>query len=199
MADNKEVMANIYGEEEIEEFETEVEGGNKVQSIEDATRFAYGLTQTREEVEKYESIATTEIDKWQGKIAQVQEWLATVTDPLKSKEEYLASQLLFFHTTQYNSAANEKEQKKLNSIKLPYGITLKSRALADKLEVGNDKEYLQYAEENKLLKTVEPTVDWAAMKKNIIVNSEGKALNKETGEFMDFIKVVPQERKFEVK
>lgn len=203
MANNTELVKDIYSSQEevidIEEIENGDEGTAKVTTLDDATRYAYGLSETRKSIGELQEIAQKEIDKWQGKIAEVQDWLESVTAPLKSKEEYLATQLQIFHTTQFFAAKSEKEQKKLNSIKLPYGVTLKSRAQADKLEVADDVTYKEYAKNNDLLKVKEPEVDWAAMKKNIIVNSDGRALNKETGEFMDFIKVVPQERKFEVK
>jgi len=199
MADNKGLNEEIYAGSDLEEeIEIDNEGGAKIQSMEDATRFAYGLHSTREEIAKLEDIAAKEIEKWQAKIDQVTAWRDSVVAPLKNKEGYLADTLKFYHVNQYNAATTDKEKKKFNSIKLPYDVTLKSRAQADKLEVADEVAYLKYAEENKLIKKVEPAVDWATMKKSIVVNSEGKALSKESGEFLDFISVVPQERKFEV-
>lgn len=203
MADDKTLVQDIYGEDfddEIDEVEEgEDDGVLKVKTIEDAARYAYGLSETRKSIAELEEIAEKEIAKWQEKIDKVKEWLEEVTAPLKRKEEYLANQLKMFHITQFNSAKNEKEQKKLTSIKLPYGVTLQSRAQQPKFEIVDEQSYKEYAKENNLLKVKEPEVDWATLKKNIIINSDGRALNKETGEFLDFIKVVPQERKFEVK
>lgn len=197
MGNNQELLNSIYdGQEDVIEVEEETEG-QKVTTIEEAARYAYALSQTRESIRELEEIAQKEIEKWQNKISQVQNWLEDATKSLKNKEEYLSTQLRIFHITQYNSAKNEKEKKKLNSIKLPYDITLKSRAQADKYVVSDETAYKDYARENDLIK-IKEEVDWANLKKKIVVNSEGKAINKETGEFLDFIKVVPQERKFEV-
>lgn len=198
MGENLEL--EIYGENvetiEVDDFDS----GLKVQSIDDATRYAYGLAETRKEIKEYEEIAQRELAKWQEKIEQVQSWLEDVTTPLKNKEEYLANQLQAFHIMQYQSAPNEKAKKQVTSIKLPYGVTLKSRAQQPKFDVVDNDAYKQYAEENDYLKPPkEPEVDWAKLKKNIIINDDGRILNKETGEFLDFIKAVPQERKFEVK
>lgn len=202
MADDKALVQDIYGEDFDDEIikveEAEDDGVLKVKTIEDAARYAYGLSETRKSIAELEEIAEKEIAKWQEKIDKVKEWLEEVTTPLKRKEEYLANQLKMFHITKYNSAKNEKEQKKLTTIKLPYGVKLQSRAQQPKFEVVNEQTYKEYAKENNLLK-IKEEVDWATLKKNIIISNDGRALNKETGEFLDFIKVVPQERKFEVK
>lgn len=202
MADDKALVQDIYGEDFDDEIikveEAEDDGVLKVKTIEDAARYAYGLSETRKSIAELEAIAEKEIAKWQEKIDKVKAWLDEVTTPLKRKEEYLANQLKMFHITQYNSAKNEKEQKKLTTIKLPYGVKLQSRAQQPKFEVVNEQSYKEYAKENNLLK-IKEEVDWATLKKNIIISNDGRALNKETGEFLDFIKVVPQERKFEVK
>lgn len=202
MTDNKALVQDIYGEDFDDEIikveEAEDDGVLKVKTIEDAARYAYGLSETRKSIAELEAIAEKEIAKWQEKIDKVKAWLDEVTTPLKRKEEYLANQLKMFHITQYNSAKNEKEQKKLTTIKLPYGVKLQSRAQQPKFEIVNEQSYKEYAKENNLLK-IKEEVDWATLKKNIIISNDGRALNKETGEFLDFIKVVPQERKFEVK
>lgn len=202
MADDKALVQDIYGEDFDDEIikveEAEDDGVLKVKTIEDAARYAYGLSETRKSIAELEEIAEKEIAKWQEKIDRVKEWLEEVSTPLKRKEEYLANQLKMFHITKYNSAKNEKEQKKLTTIKLPYGVKLQSRAQQPKFEVVNEQSYKKYAKENNLLK-IKEEVDWATLKKNIIISNDGRALNKETGEFLDFIKVVPQERKFEVK
>lgn len=202
MADDKALVQDIYGEDFDDEIikveEAEDDGVLKVKTIEDAARYAYGLSETRKSIAELEAIAEKEIAKWQEKIDKVKEWLEEMTTPLKRKEEYLANQLKMFHIIQYNSAKNEKEQKKLTTIKLPYGVKLQSRAQQPKFEVVNEQSYKEYAKENNLLK-IKEEVDWATLKKNIVISDDGRALNKETGEFLDFIKVVPQERKFEVK
>lgn len=202
MTDNKALVQDIYGEDFDDEIikveEAEDDGVLKVKTIEDAARYAYGLSETRKSIAELEAIAEKEIAKWQEKIDKVKAWLDEVTTPLKRKEEYLANQLKMFHITQYNSAKNEKEQKKLTTIKLPYGVKLQSRAQQPKFEIVNEQSYKEYAKENNLLK-IKEEVDWATLKKNIVISDDGRALNKETGEFLDFIKVVPQERKFEVK
>lgn len=204
MPSKEELVNGIYSSHEdvidIEEIENEDQSTLKVTNLDDATRYAYGLSETRKSIAEYEEIGKNEIEKWQRKITEVQEWLDSATAPLKSKEVYLSSQLQAYHFNQFNTAKSEKEQKKLTSIKLPYGITLKSRAQAVKYEVGDETSYKTYATENDLMKAPkEPEVDWATMKKNLVTNDDGRVLNKQTGEFLDFIKVVPQERKFEVQ
>lgn len=196
MAENAKVLEEIYGEGQEESLE--VASGPKVQTLEDATNFAYGLDKTREEIKSLREIAEKEKAKWQEKIDQVDSWLVDVTAPLLSKEEYLSAELLAYHQREYN-AADDKSKKKLTSIKLPYGITLKSRAQQDKLEVADEKAYLAYAKANKLVKVAEPTVKWKEMKADLVINDDGRVLAKSTGEFLDFIKVVPQDRTFEVK
>lgn len=194
----QDLVSDIYGEES-EEVVVE-QSPKKIETLEDATRYAYGLSETRKEIDKLKEIAQVEIDKWQGKINQVQEWLEGVVSPLEEKETYLSHLLLAYHTDQYNNAPNEKTRKKLNSIKLPYDITLKSRVQQPKLEVVDEVTYTTYAETNNLMKEPkEPEVNWAALKKQLDVTDEGHVINKETGEVLTFIKATPQERKFEVK
>lgn len=203
MSANNTSVHDIYSEEEelieVEKVMDGAEGVLKISSIDDAARFAYGLSETRKSITELEEVAQKEIEKWQSKIEEVNAWLAEVVNPLKGKEEYLATQLQLFHINQFNSATDDKARKKLTSIKLPYSVTLKSRSQADQLKVSDEEAYLAFAKENNLIKDVAPVVDWAAMKKNIVVKEEGTAIHKGTGELLPFIKVVPQDRKFEVK
>ncbi|MEC2266523.1 host-nuclease inhibitor Gam family protein [Bacillus subtilis] len=203
MSNSKELVKEIYGSPDVVDIDELIEGDNnnvKVSTLDEAARYAYGLAETRKSIKEFQEVAEKEIDKWRSKIAEVEEWLEAVLTPLKAKEEHLATHLQLYHINQYNSAKTEKEQKKLTSIKLPYGVTLKSRAQADKFEVADVPTYKAYAKENDLLKPiVEPDVNWAELKKNLVVTDDGRVLDKSTGEFLDFIKAVPQERKFEVK
>ncbi|MCZ4246937.1 host-nuclease inhibitor Gam family protein [Bacillus amyloliquefaciens] len=203
MPNIKELSKEIYNSQDVVDFDELFEGDNtnvKVSNLDEAARYAYGLAETRKSIKELQEVAEKEIENWRSKITEVEEWLRDVLTPLKAKEEHLATHLQLYHINQYNIAKTEKEQKKLTSIKLPYGVTLKSRAQADKFEVADVPTYRTYAKENNLLKpAVEPDVNWAELKKNLAVTDDGRVLDKSTGEFLDFIKVIPQERKFEVK
>lgn len=193
----EELVKEIY--EDDDNIEVNLEDNSlKVQTIEEATRYAYGLSKTREEIAKLEEIAQAEIEKWQKRIDQVNEWLESVTKPLKQKEEYLANQLRMFHIVQYNNAKTDKERNKLKSIKLPYDITLKSREQQPEYKIVDEEAYKTYAQDHDLLKPPkEPEVNWSEFKKKIKVNND-QAIDKETGEVLNFIKVIPKGRKFEV-
>ncbi|MCP8973200.1 host-nuclease inhibitor Gam family protein [Bacillus licheniformis] len=202
MPNSGELKNSIYvsSEEELNLDLDAGEGNSKVSNLDEAARYAYGLAETRKSISELQAVADKEIAKWQEKIADVRDWLENELQPLKAKEDYLASQLQMFHINQFRSAKNDSERKRLTSIKLPYGVTLKSRAQADKFEVVNEHTYKKFAKENGLLKAPkEPEINWSDFKKKLVVSEEGQVLNKETGECLDFIKVVPQERKFEVK
>lgn len=122
MSDHEKLIKSIYSSQkevlDSNEIEEEVKEISKVNTLDEATRFTYGLLETRKSIKELREIAWKEIDKWKEKIAEVQEWLKLVLTPQKAKEEFL---------------------------------------------------------------------------------NDGRTLNKETGEFLDFLKVVPQERKFEVE
>jgi hypothetical protein len=196
------ITKEIYGDsaDEVTVTTEEIENPSlRVRTLEDATRYASSLHHTREEIERINAIADAEVAKWQEKIDKVNKWRDEVVAPLQQKEEYLKSQLTMYHINQFLAARNDKERKKVSSIKLPYGITLKSREQQPKLEVTDETAYKAYAQENDFIKVKEPEVNWSEMKKKLIVNDNGEVVNSETGEVLDFIKVVPQERKFEVK
>lgn len=193
MSNSKELAKEIYNSPEVVDIDELIEGDNnnvKVSTLDEATRYAYGLAETRKSIKEFQEVAEKEIDKWRSKIAEVEEWLEAVLTPLKAKEEHLATHLQLYHINQYNTAKTEKEQKKLTSIKLPYGVTLKSRAQADKFEVADVQTYKAYAKENNLLKpVVEPDVNWAELKKNLVVNDDGRVLDKSTGEFWTLLRL----------
>lgn len=188
---------DVVGGEGTEPLATLDANKPKIETLEDAARYAYGLSETRKEIEQIEAIAAKEIEVWQKKIDQVNEWKEQSLKPLKDKEQYLSTLLTVFHMKQFNEAPNEKAQAKLKSIKLPYGVTLSSREQQPKLEVTDESALLEYAKSNGLVEVTEKA-KWGDIKKQLNINSDGRVFDA-NGEEVPFIKVVPQERKFEVK
>lgn len=201
MTKNNDLAHEIYSEDDVDLIEVPKDDSLKVQTMEDATRFSYGLAKTREEIEELEEIASKEIAKWEKRIEEVKEWLKSSKEPLESRAEYLENQLRMFHIHSYENAKNDSQRKKVTSIKLPYNVTLKSRSQQPKFEVVDEESYNKYAEDNDYLKPPKPRdVDWAKLKKNLSVTDKGEVIDKDSGEKMDkIIKAIPQERKFEVK
>lgn len=169
-----------------------------IETLEDAARYAYGLSETRKDIAKIEEIAANEIARWQEKINEVEAWRDEVLKPLKDKESYLATMLTVFHVTEFNNAPNDKAKAKLKSIKLPYGVTLSSREQSTKIEVTDEAALLKYAKENKLVDVPEPKAKWSEIKKGLKITEDGRVFDS-NGEEVTFVKAVPQERKFEVK
>lgn len=169
-----------------------------VNNLEDAARIAYGVSETRKEIEKINNVADREISKWQGKIGEVEDWRAEVLRPLADKLDYFTMLLTLFHMQEFDNAPNEKAQAKLKSIKLPYGVTLASKEQATKLEVTDDAALLAYAKENGNVKVTEKA-EWAEIKKTLKINDENGLVYDANGEEVPFVVAVPQDRKFEVK
>lgn len=168
-----------------------------IETLEDAARYAYGLSETRKEIEKIEAIAAKEIARWQEKIGEVEAWRDEVLKPLREKVEYFSTLLTQFHMKEFYNAPNEKAQAKLKSIKLPYGVTLASREQQTKLEVTDETALLNYAKESGQVEVVEKP-KWAEIKKQLKINDDGRVFDA-NGEEVAFVKAIPQERKFEVK
>jgi predicted O-linked N-acetylglucosamine transferase (SPINDLY family) len=170
----------------------------KIETMEDAVHYAYGLSETRKEIEEINRLAEMEIEKWQAKIREVEEWRDSVIKPLQAKADYMSSLLMAFHMEQYYSAPNEKAREKLKSIKLPYGVTLKSTQPQVNFEIKDEERYKQFMEKNGFIEHQEPKLKWGDFKKTLTVLNNGTVITKD-GEVVDFLRVVPQERKFEVK
>lgn len=170
----------------------------KIETMEDAVRYAYGLSETRKEIEEINRLAEMEIEKWQAKIREVEEWRDSVIKPLQAKADYMSSLLMAFHMEQYYSAPNEKAREKLKSIKLPYGVTLKSTQPQVNFEIKDEERYKRFMEKNGFIEHQEPKLKWGDFKKTLTVLNNGTVITKD-GEVVDFLRVVPQERKFEVK
>lgn len=170
----------------------------KIETMEDAIRYAYGLSETRKEIEKINRLADMEIEKWQAKIREVEEWRDSVIKPLQAKVDYMSSLLIAFHMEQYYNAPNEKAREKLKSIKLPYGVTLKSTQPQVNFEIKDEEKYKKFMEENGFVEQQEPKLKWGDFKKTLTVLDNGTVITKD-GEVIDFLRVVPQDRKFEVK
>lgn len=196
---NHSIDYNIpYDSVEDEEFEVEETPTKKITSLEDASRYAYGLAKTREEMEKIKEVAEKEIAKWQERIDQVKAWQEEVLKPLQQKAEYFETLLMAYHMEEYEKA-DEKAKSKIKSIKLPYGVTLKSRELPDEYQILDEEKFLEFAKSNDLLNDPKPPAPkWGEIKKQLEVTDKGVVF-KGTGEIIDFIKIIPQGRKFEVK
>ncbi|MGG1263876.1 hypothetical protein [Brevibacillus laterosporus] len=208
---NDERLSKIYNEIENTEG-TDIADKIKVESVdaptvnkpktidtlEDAARYAYGLSETRKNIAQIEAIADSEIAIWQDKIDQVIEWRNQSIKPLQEKVDYISTLLTQFHIKTYSQAPNEKARGKVTSIKLPYDITLSSRAQQTKIEVIDNDALLSYAKENNLVDIPEPKAKWNEIKKKLLINNDGRVYDP-NGEEVAFVKVTPQERKFEVK
>lgn len=193
----EQLHTDIYGVEEQDEY---MVPDYRIKDEGDAARYAYGLTETEKEIMAKKAIADAERAKWLEKIAQVDAWEQEVVTPLEEKCDYMRGLLIEFHTRTFNEA-DEKGQKKLKSIKLPYGITLKSRQPAVKIEVIEEKQgdYETYARENGFVKPQADKFDWAGMKKTLKAGNDGAVVVAETGEIVEFAKSIESERVFEVK
>lgn len=170
----------------------------RIDSLEDAARYAYGLSETKKEIEKIKEIASKERQKWEEKIAEVNAWEEDVLKPLLSKIDFFNVLLSDFHRRQFNNAPNDKAKAKLKSIKLPYGVTLTSKENATQIEVVDDTSLLEYAKAHNLVDVPAPKPKWSEIKKQLKILEDGRIVDS-AGEVINFVKAVPQERKFEVK
>ena len=140
-----------------------------------------------------------ECERWKKKIDEVNAWKDSVIKNLENKKSFLEGQLLLYHMVTYKNA-DEKQRKKLGSIKLPYGVTLQSRKPATRYDVTDEHAYKAYADMEGYMKPPkDPEVDWMSLKKDLQVTEDGKVINKQTGEVLDFIQPKEEERKFEIK
>lgn len=170
----------------------------KIETMDDAVRYAYGLSETRKEISEINRLADAEVAKWQAKIDAVNQWRDSSVKPLQDKSAYMEGLLLSFHISEYNAAPNEKAQKKLNSIKLPYDVTLKSSQPQVGFEIKDESAYKEFMESNGFAEPQEPKLKWGDFKKTLTVNENGVVVTAD-GEVVDFLKAVQQDRKFEVK
>lgn len=162
-----------------------------IKDLQEANRYARAVSSAREEIKKIEEAAAVEIKAWEDRIAQVNEWKEEVLKPLQDKLDHCSTLLMDFHMREF-------EANGVKSIKLPYGVNLKSVQGATKIEVSDDALLLAYAKKVKLVNIPDPTPKWAEIKKTLAVTAGGQVVNTD-GEILDFVKAIPQERKFEVK
>lgn len=184
----------------IEEIEKDLATGNyrRIETFEDAVRYAYGLSETKKELEQIDDILGKEVARWQSKIDAVKEWAAQQTLPREDKIRYMEHLLKQYHEEEYFNAPNDKARKKVTSIKLPYGVTLKSVNPQTGYEIADEEAYKQYMQDNGFAEAQEPKLKWGDFKKTVSVTDEGVPVTAD-GEVIDFLRVVQPERKFEVK
>lgn len=186
-----------FSEEEQQEMGI---GTHLISTLEEATRYAYGLSATREEIAERNQIADGEIARWQAKIDQVNEWRNAEVAELDSKVEYLKAKLIAFHIGQFNSAPNDKAQAKVKSIKLPYGITLKSTSSRLGFEIKPDEDsktaYEAYMQINGFTEPQPAKLKWADAKDQFKVKDD--RVVDSNGEVVDFLKIKQPERTFKV-
>lgn len=175
----------------------EEEQPKRIESLEDAARYAYAVAEIRKEIENINAVAAKEIEKWTERITQVDEWRNKILKPLQERLDYFSTLLIDYHRREYENAPNDKARAKLKSIKLPYGITLASREMPVKFEITDDAALLAYAKENGFVEVIEKA-KWSEVKDNLKINDNGKVYDV-NGEEITFVKAVKQERKFEVK
>lgn len=166
-------------------------------SIEEANRYAYAIKKTKKEVESIRSQAQKEIEIWQQEIQGLKEWEENQLKPLLDKIDYFETLLTDFHRRAFLNAETEKEQNKLKSMKLPYGVTLKSFLPQSKYVVQDEDAYVDYARQKGFIRLKEE-VNWKEMKDKLVVMENGKVIDAD-GEVINFISVEEQARKFELK
>ncbi|QNR70394.1 host-nuclease inhibitor Gam family protein (plasmid) [Paenibacillus peoriae] len=169
----------------------------RIQDLKEAADYAYGLSETRKELEELNEVREDQIAKLKAQIDAIEEWHSTVSSPLQGKVDYFTLLLSDFHQRQYHEADSDKARKKVTSIKLPYGITLASRSQAPSLNITDDAALLQYAKQNNAVQVTEKP-KWSEIKKTLQVHEDGRVFDA-NGEEVQFVKAAPQDRKFEVK
>ena len=191
--ENQDLNQEIYSQEEEENLP------KQIKTEQEAIKYAYGVNETRKEIENIQSLAESERAKWQQKIEEVNVWEEERINPLLGKLEYMNNLLKFYHMQQVEGAENDSQLNKVKSIKLPYGVTLKSKAPQTKFEITDEEKYKEYAKENNLLQEpAEPKPKWGDIKKRFQTTDEGKVVD-EDGQVVDFVKASTPPRSFEVK
>ena len=87
----------------------------QLQTLEEATRYAYGLKETIKELDEYKRIAEMEIQKWEEKIKEVNTWLEDVSKPINERINYFQILLVDYHRRTFLEA-NEKEQNLIENL-----------------------------------------------------------------------------------
>ncbi len=183
-------------DEEMYQRPDEVEV-RRINSPEEAARYAYALSATQEELNTLNETAESERARWQSKLADVDEWHSKESAPLLGKMSYLRQMLTNYHVDQYYSAPNEKAQKKLNSIRLPYGVTLKSSQPQISYDIKDEDAYKQWMADNGFVEQPEVKLKWGDFKKTLTTTEDGRVVNAD-GEEITFLSPVKADRKFEV-
>lgn len=119
-----------------------------------------------------------------AEIARIQAWVDRATKPLAEDAQYFESLLTAYH------AQELERDPHLKSIPLP-GVTLRSRALPDKVEVVDEAIAIAAAKAAGYLSMVRV--------KEEISKTEVVRHLKETGEVIPGITVTPQPRRFSVE
>lgn len=198
---NTKLPEHLTADEGVEVTQEELNSPHpirRIESAEEANRFAYALSETDREIRELNELAQAEIARWQAKIDSINKWHEGEVSPLLGKLSYLRQMLTNYHIEQYQSAPNDKARKKLGSIKLPYGVTLKSTQPAMNYDVVDEEAYKAYLEANGYLeKVVTEKPKWGEFKKTLKYNENGQVLS-EDGEILEFMATKQSDRKFEV-
>ena len=129
----------------------------------------------------------------ENEIAFLQEKIKKADEKLEMDTAYLEEQL-----NQFLDVLPAKETKTQLSFELPNGKMVRKKATQT---FEKTEELLGYCEETApeyVKEKITKTVDWVALKKNLIVEN-GAVVNKETGEIVEGVNVVEKPESFEVK
>lgn len=169
-----------------------------VTTLEEATAVAKEVAEISKQLNAVATAYDTELKALEVSAKAIKDRFEAMMKPLREELAIYNEKLTKYHMDTLGAATPE-EQEKLKSIKLPYGVTLASRASAPTLKVKEDeaskKLYLEKARELGLTKE---DVKWADMKKGIEIKG-GKAVLAETGEILDFLQIDEKERAYDVK
>lgn len=193
-------IEQLFEDDEVKELSKAL-GRKYIESMDEAIRLAYALSEIHKEIKQVNALADEEIGKWQEKIKQVEEWRDQQIKKLERIQNNIQFLLIQYHREQYEKAP-EKVKKRLKSIKLPYGVTLKSVQPQVSFEIVNEDKYKQYMLENNFYEIPEPKLKWGEAKKQfkVIEDEEGNLrVIDSNGEFIDFVKVNIKEREYSVK
>lgn len=169
----------------------------EVDSLDTASKVARIISDIGKQLTAHATAYEAELAQLEGRTKEIKAKYDALMLPLQAELAEHNAKLMKYHRTTLENAT-DGEQESLKSIKLPYGVTLTSRAKPANLKVTDESQYRAYAKANNFLK-VQENIEWAKLKKGLKVAEDGKVFDAESGEVISFIQVEEQERVFDVK
>lgn len=168
-----------------------------VTTLEEASLVAKEVAEIGKQLAAHATAYETELAAVEQQMKAIKQKYDVIMSPLQDKLTKYNEKLVAYHCSTLDNAT-EAEKDKLKSIKLPYGVTLSSRAKAPAYNVTNNDAYIAFAKTKQLV-AVKEDVKWNELKKNLAKNEHGQVIYGPTGEVVDFIQIDEQERTFDVK